>query len=358
MTYFVATLCLLTVYKMARLEVSVFLISALALLVEADIVLQSKHHCGSYERPLEERILDTDELQVFSHSGAQYYAPNVDCIITIIGKTYHQWEVQLINLHIDGHKCEHYSPCCNDFLKIFNSYRADNARLFPSIPWQGFCGTSLPSRTSFTSTQNYITIQFNSDPKAESMGGFALNLRQYPRRNAGSEFHQNGYIGGWNDGTLNELQVDWSEQEVIPGDFKPGQDPTFDFDPNGIRCYECQGCKKEYFDNSDIGVTTRDGCFVCTKEWLQGHGEATRQCLSRSTFREKLLMYRDTSQGDEKVADFRECRTLIRGVSSTTYVTLCVCDTAGCNKGQGLRAGWLLPLFLSLCGSVIAKLWW
>ena len=28
---------------------------------------------------------------------------------------------QIQNLHIDGHDCEIYTPCCNDYLKIFNS---------------------------------------------------------------------------------------------------------------------------------------------------------------------------------------------------------------------------------------------
>ena len=77
-------------------------------------------------------------------------------------------------------------------------------------------------------------------------------------------------LPGWNDGTLSQLQIDWSEQEVIPGDFTPGKDSTFEVDPYGIQCYECANCKKDYFDTSDIGVSSREGCYVCIKEWLQG----------------------------------------------------------------------------------------
>ena len=69
----------------------------------------------------------------------------------------------------------------------------DNARLFPSIPWIGWCGTRLPRRTTFVSTQNYITIQFYANPVADYMTGFVLTLKQYPRRNAGV---QNSYFGG------------------------------------------------------------------------------------------------------------------------------------------------------------------
>ena len=44
-----------------------------------------------------------------------------DCMVTIIGKTYYQWEVKLLSINLDGHDCLIYSPCCNDYLKIFNS---------------------------------------------------------------------------------------------------------------------------------------------------------------------------------------------------------------------------------------------
>ena len=83
-------------------------------------------------------------------------------------------------------------------------------------------------------------------------------------------------FSGWNDGTLSQLQIDWSEQEVIPGDYTPGEDPTFENDPNGVSCYECLDCKKDYFDSKNIGVQKKTGCYVCTKEWLQG------ECLSQS----------------------------------------------------------------------------
>lgn len=75
-------------------------------------------------------------------------------------------------------------------------YRVDNARLFPSIPWQGLCGSELPRQATYTSSQNYITIQFAANAVSDYMTGFSLHLRQYPRRNSGTELSQTGYIGG------------------------------------------------------------------------------------------------------------------------------------------------------------------
>ena len=66
------------------------------------------------------------------------------------------------------------------------------------------------------------------------------------------------------------MQIDWSAQEMVPADYRPIENPTFDFEVDGIGCYECDGCKRDFFESDDIGVTTREGCYVCTKEWLQG----------------------------------------------------------------------------------------
>lgn len=89
-----------------------------------DIVLQDAKQCGSNIRPLTERILDVDELEVYSHSGRVDYVPNMECIVTIIGKIYNQWEVTLTKLDVDRdiNNCiTSRPPCCNDYLKIFNS---------------------------------------------------------------------------------------------------------------------------------------------------------------------------------------------------------------------------------------------
>ncbi|CAG5128966.1 unnamed protein product [Candidula unifasciata] len=316
-------------------------ISWLTHITHGDIILQNNAQCKAWVQHLE-RVQDMDELEVYSHSGREYYAPNMDCIVTILGKQYNQWEITLTKINIDKDKdnCKtSRPPCCNDFLKIFNSYRVDNARLFPSIPWQGLCGSELPRQATYTSTQNYITIQFSANPVSDYMTGFALHLRQYPRRNSGTELSQTGYIGGWNDGYLRELQIDWSAQELIPGDYQPGRDPNFEYDPNGISCYECQGCKRDYFRTSDIGVTIREGCFVCTKEWLQGSSLTARTCMSRNSYQERLRTLSDTSGGNS-VADFRACKTLLRGVQGTTYINLCVCQTNNCNKGGKVKFSW------------------
>ncbi|GFN75501.1 hypothetical protein PoB_000200700 [Plakobranchus ocellatus] len=316
--------------------------------LRGNFVMQHTSHCGNYQHPKEERILDKDELTIYSHDGNNYYGPNKDCILTLIGKTYHQWEVTLSKLDVDKDQddCREESPpCCNDYLKMFNSYRVDNARLFPGIPWRGLCGNKLPRVTSFVSTQNYITIQFNANPVADFMSGFVMRLRQYPRRNSGV---QQGYFGGWNDGTLSQLQIDWSAQEQIPADYRPAENPTFDYEPNGISCYECKGCKRDFFESSDIGVTTREGCYICTKEWLQGNAQADRQCLSRRLYEEKLLTLQDTS-GGSAVRDYRGCKTFLRGVEGTLYINMCVCDSNKCNKGHTLKVNISMFTLVAVC---------
>ena len=73
---------------------------------------------------------------------------------------------------------------------------------------------------------------------------------------------------GWNDGSKKELQVDWSDQSQIPGDFvPPGGDGDYDVGSSGVQCYECQGCDVDYFDPDSEFASVQAGCYTCSKTW-------------------------------------------------------------------------------------------
>lgn len=92
-------------------------------MLTGNIILQTDSQCKASVQHLE-RVEDLDEFDVYSHSGREYYAPNMNCIVTILGKPYYQWEITIFKINIDKDKDNCITsrpPCCNDYLKIFNS---------------------------------------------------------------------------------------------------------------------------------------------------------------------------------------------------------------------------------------------
>lgn len=86
-----------------------------------------------------------------------------------------------------------------------------------------------------------------------------------------SEFIFHGiFFTGWNDGTFNEFQNKWDEQQVIPGGIIPGGGNNYDQETGGISCYTCDSCNKEPFDAEVYGVGTKSGCYMCVKAWDDG----------------------------------------------------------------------------------------
>ena len=318
----------------------------------ADIVIQGQN-CGSQQIPLVVRMTQTDEERIISHAGEDYYRIGLDCIVTLIGKPYYQFQLELLMINIDSrsyHADYCKGLCCSDYLKLYNGYRVDNARLFPVIGWKGLCGSDLPQRNTYTTSHNYVTVQFRTDEYADAMRGFIIRIRQFVRRNDGNINPEGGYIGGWNDGTYNELQLDWTEQEQIPGDLIPGGgENDYDQEQGGISCYECYGCRIDYFDprSSTDQATTRSGCYVCSKEYQDGIARANRRCYTRIQYNSLLLTLTDPSSGSGEVVDFRSCRKFmnIQGI----FVNYCLCDNADmCNK-----AGKAWFSFATLFASVV-----
>ncbi|XP_076450279.1 uncharacterized protein LOC143286551 [Babylonia areolata] len=338
--------------------VCLFSICLLAAPLSADIVLQGQN-CGSQQTPLVVRMTQKDEDTVVSHVG-EYYELSKDCIVTIIGKPYYQFQLELLSIDIDSRS--YYADyckglCCNDYLKMFNSYRVDNARLFPVIGWKGLCGTQIPQRNTYTTSHNFVTIQFRTDEYDESMRGFMIRIRQFVRRNDGNINPEGGYIGGWNDGTYSELQLDWSEQEQIPGDLIPGGgDNDYDHEKGGIQCYECFGCRIDYFDpkSSTDRASVRNNCYVCSKEYQDGIARANRRCYTRLQYTSLLLTLTDTSTGSGDVSDFRGCRKFmnVQGI----FINYCLCDVGNlCNKAGKLPFS-LMLMTVSVLVSLILRL--
>ena len=327
--------------------------------VTADYVIQGEN-CGSQQVPLVVRMTQKDEETIYSHTG-DYYRPSLDCILTLVGKPYYQFTIELLHINIDSRS--YYADfckglCCSDYLKLFNSYRVDNARLFPAIGWKGLCGIEPPRRNTFITTQNYVTIQFRTDEFQDSMRGFSLRIRQSVRRNDGNINPEGGYIGGWNDGTYNELQLDWTEQEQIPGDLIPGGgDNDYGQESGGIKCYECFGCRIDFFDpkSSTDRASERSGCFVCSKEFQDGIARSNRRCYTRLQYNSLLLTLTDTSTGSAEVTDFRGCRKFmnIQGI----FVNYCLCDRGDfCNKAGKVPLNFML-LATSVLIALIRLLW-
>lgn len=326
--------------------------------VSADIIIQGQN-CGSQQEPLVVRMTNKDEDWIVSHAGTDYYQPDKDCIVTIIGKPYYQFQIEILTINIDSRSyvsdfCK--GRCCNDYLKMFNSYRVDNARRFPTIPWRGLCGSEIPKKSTFITTQNYVTIQFNVDTFQDNMRGFSLRIIQYLRRYSGNVNPESGYIGGWNDGTLNEIQLAWNEQESIPGDYIPGGTPDYGQEQNGVTCYECYRCRIDYFNpSSAVDMSTvRTGCFVCSKEWQDAIASANRKCYSRSQYNSLLLTLKDTSTGSGTVSDFRGCRKFmnIQGI----FMNYCMCDDKDkCNHAVVLEGGRMSFFFGTLLSLVLIR---
>ena len=78
------------------------------------------------------------------------------------------------------------------------------------------------------------------------------------------------FFTGWNDGTFNEFQNKWDEQQVKPGGIIPGGGNNYDKETDGISCYTCDSCNKEPFDAEVYGVGTKSGCYMCVKAWDDG----------------------------------------------------------------------------------------
>ncbi|KAK6170489.1 hypothetical protein SNE40_018871 [Patella caerulea] len=317
-----------------------------------DIFLQDRYeNCGSYREPVEIRITDRDEEDIRSHSN-QYYSAERNCMVTIIGKKQHQISLELTNIDIDGHaySTDHCKGlCCKDYLKIFNSYRIDNARLLPGINQAGLCGSELPRKTTFQTSNNFVTIQFRTDDLSEYKTGFILKFRQYPWRNPGI-YPDGGFYGGWNDGSRIELQVDWNEQSQIPGDYQPAKNPDYE-NTGGKSCYECVGCVIDYFDANREGATTRAGCYVCSKSWSDEFASAQRLCYTEMQYFNLLSTLTDSSVGNGQVAEYRGCKKFMDKFGR--FLNYCFCDSENnCNSGQNLK----INTFLSLASIFIMML--
>ncbi|KAJ8315807.1 hypothetical protein KUTeg_007957 [Tegillarca granosa] len=284
---------------------------------------------------------------------SRYYENGRRCIVSIKARPNHQIQLIITELSLDSRaRIENGRPVlCHDSLKLYNGPTVDNARLFPGIPPTGICGkletgSELGDLTVFKTTQNELTILFETDNIRDELTGFQIQITQNYRANPGNLYPTGGNPGGWNDGTFNEFQMNWDDQVVIPGGEVPGGDGTdFDKDKNGISCYECNFCPVEPYDPVQQGGNTKTGCHTCSKEWDNEYQQAQRKCYSYTQYYYKLEQLK--FGGSDTVESYTGCKQFINNFGRR--VNYCFCNENNCNKGNNQ----VLSPVLFICGIVI-----
>ncbi|CAG2214571.1 unnamed protein product [Mytilus edulis] len=126
----------------------------------------------------------------------------------------------------------------------------------------------------------------------------------------------------WNDGTFNEFQNKWDEQDVIPGGIIPGGGNEYDKETGGVSCYTCNTCNKEPFDAEASGIGTKSGCYMCVKAWDDAFNTASRKCFTQSDYIYTLEVY----EADRYIG----CKQFVNSFQRT--VNYCFCNTNNCNS--------------------------
>ncbi|CAC5409866.1 unnamed protein product [Mytilus coruscus] len=319
--------------------VYILILLSLIQISKGSIVVQSNDYCSVcsedycrntqyYKTKYSFAQDDYDTVQ--SQSGNNYYKDGQNCIVYIKAKPSHQIEVLLTSLDVDSHgefDSAGYPTKCYDFLKLFNGPRVDNARLLPKVPASGICGSiyldgDLANLRSFRTTQNELTIQFVTDNRRDNKAGFLLRITQIYYSNPNNLYPEGVNPGGWNDGTFNEFQNKWDEQDVIPGGIIPGGGNEYDKETGGVSCYTCNTCNKEPFDAEAYGIGTKSGCYMCVKAWDDAFSTASRKCFTQSDYIYTLEVY----EADRYIG----CKQFVNSFQRT--VNYCFCNTNNCNS--------------------------
>lgn len=294
---------------------------------------------------------------VQSQSGNNFYQDGRNCIVYVKAKPQYRIEILLTSLDVDSHgvfDSGGYPTKCYDFLKLFNGPRVDNARILPGVPASGICGSiyregDLAKLRVFKTTQNELTIQFVTDNRRDNKGGFVLKLTQVYYSNPNNLYPEGVNPGGWNDGTFNEFQNKWDEQNVIPGGIIPGGGNNYDQETGGVSCYTCDSCNKEPFDAQAYGIGTKTGCYMCVKAWDDAFNTAIRKCYTQSDY----LLTLDQFQADRYLG----CKKFVNSYQRT--LNYCFCNTNNCNHSNTLLFNQYLVLFslvVSLCKCLLRLL--
>ncbi|OWF39172.1 uncharacterized protein LOC110465388 [Mizuhopecten yessoensis] len=335
--------------------------------LKADIIVQSTSYCSicTYNEEFcrnpayvntRYQFYNRDFEDVNSNVGTSYQDGR-NCIVSIEAHPNNQIEVQIDYLAIDSYAemdDRGYPKFCYDYLKLYNGPTPDNAKMFPNIPPAGICGkknspADMADLQIFKTTQNHLTVQFVTDGRKESFGGFKLRISQYPYSNAGNLYPSGGNLGGWNDGSYNEFQVYWDQKDVIPGGVFPGIGGNdYSEEAGGIECYDCNFCPLEPFDPVQLSISTRSGCHVCSKEFDNSYQNARRQCYSQTDY---TYLLESLSDGIDKVESYSGCKQFVTQYGRT--VNYCFCQEDKCNSSTTLLYNWT---FLLLC--VIATAVW
>lgn len=328
-------------------------------LPDSVILLQNQNgECSSIWNPEIKRVQDRDTFQVYSQSVEQdFYESDRNCVVTLIGKVGYQWEIRITKFDVEGDTTAGDVPVkCQDFVKIYDAERCDNAKMLKGINFKtGLCGTLQESQIGnllFTTCANKLTIQFKTDIFQTFKRGFAFELKQYPWSNptGGPDCDPslNGIAPGvWRDGTFSEFQNTWNEQPIIPGFVPAGTETDYDKEIDGIQCYECQSCPVEPFNPKKDGTAKGNNCYVCSKVWDDEYLKARRKCYTRTDYLSVIQAIREIDQpflGCQKTSD-----------DFGRSVNYCFCDTDLCNK-SGRTVFSFFAMSLALLTSVLHSL--
>lgn len=325
-------------------------------LPDSVILLQNKNGvCNGIETPEEKWLQDRDVFQVFSQTVEQdFYESDRNCVVSLVGKVGYQWEIRVNKFDVEGTTSPDGVPIqCNDFVKIYDSLRCDNAKLLKGINFKtGLCGTLKESEIGqliFTTCANKLTIQFKTDVHQTFRRGFAFELKQYPWSNptGGPDCDPdlNGIVAGvWRDGTFNEFQNTWNEQPIIPGYVSSGTETDYDKEIDGIQCYECTSCPVEPFDPKKDGTAKGNNCYVCSKVWDDEYYKAMRKCYTRTNYLSVIESIREIDE------PFLGCQKTVDDFGRS--VNYCFCDSDLCNKSGRMMISYVVTS-LTLCISVL-----
>ncbi|XP_045196634.1 uncharacterized protein LOC123551631 [Mercenaria mercenaria] len=324
-------------------------------LPDSVILLQNKNgECSSIWNPEVKWLQDRDVFSIYSQTVEQdFYEADRNCVVTLVGKIGYQWEITVTKFDVEGTTTSNGIPVkCNDFVKLYDSERCDNAKLLKGVNFEtGMCGTIKESEIGnliFTTCANKLTIQFKTDIFQTFRRGFAMNLRQFPWSNPTGgpdcDPELNGIAAGvWRDGTFSEFQNTWNEQPIIPGYVPTGTETDYDKEINGVQCYECTSCPVEPFDPDKDGTAKASNCYVCSKVWDDEYYKAMRKCYTRTNYLSVIQSIREIDEpflGCQKTAD-----------DFGRSVNYCFCDSDLCNKSGRMMISYLamsLTLLISI----------
>ncbi|XP_014783646.1 uncharacterized protein LOC106878819 [Octopus bimaculoides] len=293
------------------------------------------------------KMKDIYEETIVSHfkkDGRSHYS-QCDSVLTIIGIDSYQFDLRIESLDLQQPE----DGICIDSLKIFNGPRVDNANIL--TPMEGLCGSSLPLKTSFKTSRNYLTVRFKIESSSnEKREGFSIKIWQHEWKSPVNSQRGGFNPGGWNDGVASLFQWTWDLQVSVPGSSlsRPGQDLEKSYE--GIQCVECASCSLEDFDWDRDVYTIAASCYICAKQWDISYNTAQRTCYSQRSYLSLIRRIKDPSINlDDPVTPGKLLGCHLYSNPYGVKINYCFCEENRCNSSRrNLPFNLLLLTFILL----------